>query len=155
MTIIKPAARHKARRFAVQALYQWHFTQDSSAKILLDLQAENNMSKVDMPYFTALVTGSLEQIQTLDAALVPFLGRAIDAIDPLALSVLRLSSYELLERLDVPANVILDEAIKITKIFGAEESYKFVNGVLDKASKEWRTIENTPDIGHHTNDDDT
>ncbi len=141
--MIKPSARHKARRFAVQALYQWHFTKRTAAQIRDDFLAENNMAKVDMVYFDALTKGVIEQVDALDTKLSHDLTRPINKLDPVTLSVLRLAIFELSERVDVPYAIIIDEAIKIIKLFGAQDSYSFVNSVLDKAAQRWRPLEYT------------
>lgn len=141
MTMIKPQARHKARRFALQALYQQHFTQASFNEIKHDLLSENNMAKIDMDYFDALVQGVISHVNSLDEALSPYLARPLTELDPITRSILRLSTFELTLRLDVPCRVVLDEAVQLAKIFGAEESYTFVNAALDKVAAQLRKTE--------------
>lgn len=141
MAIIKPAARHKARRFALQALYQHHFTGASARQIREDLQLENNMSKVDMPYFDLLVNGVFSKISQLNTLLEPHLNRPVAEIDPVTLAVLHLGTFELSDCPEVPCAVVLNEAIKLVKLFGAQDSYKFVNGTLDKVAKVLRPYE--------------
>ena len=69
------------------------------------------------------------------------MGRLPEELDPVEKAILRLATYELVERIDVPYKVVINEAIELAKSFGAEESHKFVNGVLDKAIKTLRKHE--------------
>ncbi|MGH8027383.1 MAG: transcription antitermination factor NusB, partial [Pseudoxanthomonas sp.] len=78
---------------------------------------------------------------SLDEALVGYLDRPVEEVDPIERAVLRLSAYELIHRLDVPYRVVLNEAIEIAKRFGSEHGHTYVNGVLDKAAADWRTTE--------------
>ncbi|CUA87735.1 transcription antitermination factor NusB [Pseudidiomarina woesei] len=130
---MKPAARRKARKLAVQAIYSWQLSQNSMSDIEAQFLTDNDTSKVDVDYFLALVRGVAGQSSMLDEALEPFLDRPLKDLDQVELSVLRLAAYELRERLDVPYKVAINEAIELAKSFGADDSHRFVNGVLDKA----------------------
>lgn len=124
--------RHKARKLAVQAVYQWQMTHDDSADILLQFVATANPKKIDMAYFNELLTGVAQHHAELDGCMQPFLDRAITALDVVELAILRIALYELLHRIDVPYKVVINEALELTKIFGSVEGFKYVNGVLDK-----------------------
>lgn len=130
---MKPAARRKARKLAVQAIYSWQLSQNSMSDIEAQFLTDNDTSKVDVDYFLALVRGVAGQSSTLDEALEPFLDRPFKDLDHVERAVLRLAAYELRERLDVPYKVAINEAIELAKAFGADDSHRFVNGVLDKA----------------------
>ncbi|RZQ55341.1 transcription antitermination factor NusB [Pseudidiomarina tainanensis] len=130
---MKPAARRKARKLAVQAIYSWQLSQNSMSDIEAQFLTDNDTSKVDVDYFLALVRGVAGQSSTLDEALEPFLDRPLKDLDQVERAVLRLAAYELRERLDVPYKVAINEAIELAKSFGADDSHRFVNGVLDKA----------------------
>lgn len=130
---MKPAARRKARKLAVQAIYSWQLSQNSMSDIEAQFLTDNDTSKVDVDYFLALVRGVAGQSSMLDEALEPFLDRPLKDLDQVERSVLRLAAYELRERLDVPYKVAINEAIELAKSFGADDSHRFVNGVLDKA----------------------
>ncbi|RWU08944.1 transcription antitermination factor NusB [Pseudidiomarina gelatinasegens] len=130
---MKPAARRKARKLAVQAIYSWQLTQNSMSDIEAQFLTDNDTSKIDVDYFLALVRGVAGQSNTLDASLEPFLDRPLKDLDQVERAVLRLAAYELRERLDVPYKVAINEAIELAKAFGADDSHRFVNGVLDKA----------------------
>ena len=77
----------------------------------------------------------------IDEALAPLLDRPLDELDPVELAVLRLSTYELMHRLDVPYKVAINEGIELAKVFGATDGHKFVNGVLDKLAPVLRAAE--------------
>jgi len=128
-------ARHKARRLAVQALYQWQFTGYDASEIEAHFRADNDFKKVDSDYFHELLNNICIEAAVLDGQFAGFLDREIKALNPVELSILRLGTYELAQRLDIPYRVVINEATELAKIFGAEGGYKYVNGVLDKVAK--------------------
>lgn len=134
-------ARHKARRYLVQALYQWHYNHTTLSEIEAEYLLEENMSKADIVYFRELLAGILSHISIIDAIFLPVLDRPIEDLTPIELAVLRLAVYELKHRLDVPYRVVLNEALDLAKVYGATEGYKFVNGVLDKLVRQLRENE--------------
>ena len=136
-----PAARRKARRFAVQALYQWQVGGANLTQIEAEFRTDNDMSNVDLEYFSDILHGVPREKGRLDEKFAPFLDRRIDEMTPVELAILRLAAYEMAHRLDVPYKVVINEAIELAKSFGAEESHKFINGVLDKAIKTLRKHE--------------
>lgn len=138
---MKPAARRKARELAVQALYSWQMSQNPVEQIELHIATSNNMEKVDMSYFQELVRSVVRDHAELDAKMKPYLGRLPEELDVVEKAILRIATYELTARIDVPYKVVINEAIELAKSFGAEESHKFVNGVLDKAVKTLRKDE--------------
>jgi N utilization substance protein B len=138
---LKPAARRKARELAVQAVYAWQMTKNPVEQIELSIVTSNNMQKVDTEYFLELLRAVVKDTAELDKKIKPYLGRLPEELDPVEKAILRLASYELIARLDIPKKVVINEAIELAKSFGAEESHKFVNGVLDKAIKTLRKDE--------------
>jgi len=134
-------ARGKSRRLAMQAIYQWQMTGDSITGIKQQFFDENNSSKIDMEYFSELVSGVAANLSDLDTLLEKYMTRTIESVDPIERAILRLGVYEFINRLDVPYRVVLNEAVNITKEFCAEKSHAFVNAVLDKVAKEIRHIE--------------
>jgi N utilization substance protein B len=130
---MKPAERRRARQFAVQAVYQWQITGASFGQIIDQFTVDQDLSKTDVPYFKELLSGVINQIETLDEKLSPYLSRKIKDVDMVDIAILRLAMFELSYRTDVPHKVVLNEAIELAKDFATDESYKFVNGVLDKA----------------------
>ncbi|MFT4993401.1 MAG: N utilization substance protein B [Paraglaciecola sp.] len=138
---MKPAARRKARELAVQAVYSWQMTKNPLEQIELAMVTSNEMAKVDTEYFLELLRAVVKNTAELDKKIKPYLGRLPEELDPVEKAILRLATYELISRMDVPKKVVINEAIELAKSFGAEESHKFVNGVLDKAIKTLRKDE--------------
>lgn len=134
-------ARQKARHYAVQALYQHILTQDSAAKIEAEFRVDYDMSAVDLAYFHELLTSVIAKTTELDGLFDPYLDRNIAELDPVSLAQLRLSTYEMQARLDVPWLVVIEEAIRLSKKFGPTDSYKYLNGVLDRLSRDLRAAE--------------
>ncbi len=138
---INPARRHKARRYAVQALYHWQLTKDSADDVIAYMLPDINQNKTDMDYFSELVQQVIARQEQIDTALTPYLDRDLDTVDPVERGILRLATFELLEHQEIPYRVVINEAIEQCKTFGAEEGHKYINGVLDKAAEKIRAIE--------------
>ena len=135
------AARSRARRRATQAVYAWQVGGNPMHRVIEEFRHEQDMEIADIEYFEDLLRGVEIHCVELDAALTPFLDREMVQVDPIERAVLRLAAYELRHRPDVPYRVVINEAIEVTKRFGAEHGHTYVNGVLDKAAKEWRGAE--------------
>lgn len=134
--------RSRARHFAMQAIYQWQMTSNPLNVIEAEFHADNNMEKVDVEYFHELFYGVAENLGTLDEGFSSYLVElTMEKLDPVTLSLLRMSTYELSSRLDVPYKVVINEALNLAKKFGAEDSHKFINGVLDKTAAKLREAE--------------
>lgn len=138
---INPAARHKARHYAMQALYQWYMTGYSLSEIESQFRTDYDFKKVDLAYFQDILHKAPANMTALEAAFSAHLDRDISELDPIELSLLRLGSYELLKRIDVPYKVVINESVSLAKKFGASESHKFINGVLDKVARDVRVVE--------------
>lgn len=138
---MKVSPRHKARELAMQGLYSWQMTGNKVEQIELAIATSNDMKKVDMTFFQDLLRNTLLKTDELDVSIKPYLGRLPEEIDAVEKAIIRLAAYELIHRLDVPYKVVLNEAIELAKEFGAADSHKFVNGVLDKAVKKFRAGE--------------
>ncbi len=126
------AARTKARERVLQALYQWQLTGHDIPTIEAYFHQEQDMKKVDIAYFELLLHNIPSTINELQKQILPFLDREFEQLDPIERAILYIGSYELRYCQDVPFRVVLNEGIELAKKFGATESYKFVNGVLDK-----------------------
>lgn len=138
---MSPAARRNARRYALQAMYQWQMAEASLSDIETEFLHYHIDKQLDMTYFKELLHGIPRHAHELDLEMQPFLGRPLHEIDPIELAVLRLAIYELLKRPDVPYRVVINEALELTKKFGSIEGYKFVNGVLDRVARKVRETE--------------
>lgn len=135
------AARSRARRRALQALYAWQLSGSPIAAVIEQFRHEQDMDIADIEYFEDLLRGVDSHCAELDAGLLPFLGREVAQVDPIERAALRLGAYELRYRADVPYRVVINEAIETTKRFGADYGHTYVNGVLDKLAGEWRKAE--------------
>ncbi len=133
--------RHKARELALQALYQWQMAGASITEIEAQFRARNDMEKVDGGFFHELLTGVAYQVSKLDETITPLLDRNFDQLDPVECATLRLGCFELLQRSDVPYRVVINEGIELAKKFGAQDSHKYINGILDKLALELRPAE--------------
>ena len=121
-----------ARRRAVQALYQGEIMDQSVNEIKLNFLEDSKQAEVDYAYFYHLLEEVSNHRDSIDARLAGCLDRDLAMVDPVARAVLRLGAYELEYQTDTPTRVVLDESIEMSRIFGAEEAYRFVNGVLDR-----------------------
>lgn len=135
--------RQRARRRALQAIYQWQIkSQTESADDLIDqFLSHQDFSQVDQAYFETLVRGILSSAADFDQRLEPFMDRPMGEVDQMERVILRLGAFELLECPELPFRIVLDEAIELSHRFGAEQGHTFINGVLDKAAREWRAGE--------------
>ncbi len=133
--------RSKARRYAVQALYQWQLTGQDVRDIDNQFMTQQDVKSFDVSYFKELLHGVPANLNALDDQLSPLLDRALSSVDPVERAILRLGAYELMRHPEVPFRVAIDEAVEIAKIFGAEQGHKYVNGVLDRMAKEVRREE--------------
>ncbi len=137
-----PSARHKARRFALQALYSWQIGGEEATAIEAYYRAENDMRKTDVGYFHELLREVVARAAQLDVHYAVFLDRPVKDLDPIERAILRIGTYELHHRVDVPPRVAINEGIELAKEFGAtDDSHKFINGVLDKVARKLRAAE--------------
>ncbi|MDA8961980.1 transcription antitermination factor NusB [Congregibacter sp.] len=132
------ARRRKARHYALQALYQWHMAGATSSAIEAEFRTDYDFDVVDLEYFQALIHGVPPLVEELDSLLEPLLDRELRELDPIERSLLRMGGFELRDRIDVPYRVVINESVALAKKFGAAESYKYINGVLDKLARQLR-----------------
>jgi transcription antitermination protein NusB len=135
------AARSRARRRALQALYAWQLSGSHMNAVIDQFRHEQDMEVADLEYFEDLLRGVETNVAALDESLRPHIDREVAQIDPIERAVLRLAAYELKYRPDVPYRVIINEAIEVTKRFGADHGHSYVNGVLDKLAVDLRSVE--------------
>ena len=119
----------------MQALYQWELTGQVGAGLEDSFLNDWGLEGVDQEYFKQLVQGILKYTAELDRVLEKCLDRDLASVDPIERTVLRIGTYELQFRPEIPVRVVLNEAIELARVFGAEEGYRFVNGVLDRCQK--------------------
>ena len=130
--------RRRARRRALQALYQWRLTGQDAGEILAQFREEQDFSNVDTELFATLVRKVSRDQVDLDEKIEPFLDRPLAQLDVIEHVILSMGAYELLYSIEIPHQVVIDEAINLAKMFGAEQGHTYINGVLDKAARQWR-----------------
>ena len=133
--------RSRARRYAVQALYEWQVSGNAPKAIEEQFLIEHHSREFDRPYFNELLLGVTDQVAELDAEISSLSDRPFKEIDPVEKAILRLGCFELINRLDIPYRVVINEAIELTKTFGADKAHRFVNGTMDKLAEALREAE--------------
>lgn len=131
--------RHNARKAAVQALYQWDISRQADDEIEESFSQIHDMQNIDRKFLREIMSEVPKLKDQLEQAITPHIDRDFDSLDPVERAILRLGAYELSKRPDVPTKVVLNESIELAKIFGADHSYKFVNGVMDKLASALRS----------------
>src|SRR5918996_5667448 len=131
--------RVRARRCALQALYQWQLSGKDPDQILGEFIAERELFKVDMDYFQCLTREIPAHIGILEQPLIGVLDRPIHELDPFEHAVLWIGVYELRFHPEIPWRVVINEAGEVTQIFRATQGHKYINGVLDKVARALRS----------------
>ena len=140
--------RKRARRRALQAIYQWQITHQDANEILRQFREMQDLSQVDEEYFERLLRCVINQNERLNDALEPFLDRPLDQLDVMERVVLMMGAWELLDCPELPYRVVLDESVDLARRFGSEQGHSYVNAVLDQAARKWRAVEIATPPGH-------
>lgn len=138
---ISVIGKQKARKLAMQSLYQWQMANADLAEIEAQFRAIKNMDRVDIDYYKKLLYGVPQQLKLIEDELRPLLDREVDSLNPVELAILRIGAFEILECLEIPYRVVLDESISLAREFGSQDGYKYVNGVLHNLAKKIRIHE--------------
>ena len=125
----------------MQALYQWQLSAEELSWIKDHYLLEQGVSSGDEEYFLELLFEIPSQVNELDASYQEFVDKFKDHIDPIETSILRIATYELKHHLEIPFKVVINEAVNLAKTYGADDSHKFINGVLDPLSSTLRKLE--------------
>ena len=137
--IVNPewSPRRQNRTAAFRFLYQWEINpSDDVATELNDFLERLEKKEGYFSYTLELVDGIFEKLEEIDALINELVANwEFSRIAKTDLAILRLAIYEILYRIDVPPVVVIDEALEISKDFSSDNSRKFLNGVLDQASK--------------------
>lgn len=136
-----PSTRKKARHLLVQALYQWQVSGSDINSIEAEFYTDNSMTKVDTEFFQELLHGIPKNLDEIDGAFELHLDRKAGDLDPVSRALLRIGTYELSYRIDVPYKVAINEAVNLAKKFGPTDAYKYINGILDKVAVTKRAAE--------------
>jgi len=134
-------ARKKARRYALQALYGWLLSGNTLSDIEAHVLLEHAEEAFDRDYFQCLLHEVPAHLESIESIMSPHLSRKLEDLGAIELTILRISVYELKERLDIPYRVVINEGLELAKTFGSADSHRFVNGVLDKVARELRVNE--------------
>ncbi|MDH3981132.1 MAG: transcription antitermination factor NusB [Gammaproteobacteria bacterium] len=134
-------ARARARRFAMQALYQWDLSGTGLHDIRSQFLEAEDFERADKDYFIELFNHVTKNVESIDKNISEYLDRPIGQLDPVERAILRIATWELMHLLDVPYRVAINEAVQLCKKFGAEQGHTFVNGVLDKLAQQLRASE--------------
>ncbi len=138
---MRTGTRVRARQAAVQALYQWQITRQAPREVAAQFREEGLLDNLDEGLFLALVEGVPAHLDGLDASLEPLLDRPLSQVDPVERAILRLCAHELAHAHEVPWRVIVSQGVELAHTFGAEQSHRFVNGVLDRLARTTRPAE--------------
>lgn len=137
----RPWARTRSRRLLLQALYQWGMTYQAANIIETQYLLDNDKNKFDTQYFHELLNEIINQVDELYEKITPVLDRSINDLDPIERAILSIGCYELIHRIDIPYRVVINEGVELAKMFGATDSHRYINGVLDKLAVEFRAVE--------------
>ena len=132
--------RKRARDLLVQALYQWHMAGADAEQIEAEFRADNGR-KTDWDFFHAALVKITSDTLELDKLYTIFLDRQSGQLDPIETGILRLGVFELAHRIEVPYRVVINEAVELAKKYGATDSHKYINSILDKVSRDVRKLE--------------
>ncbi len=132
------AARSRARRFALQALSQMQFAECSVSDVERQFHEDYDLKRVDTDYLHDLLVGIQNAREELDRLIAAKCDRQFEELDPVETAILRIGGFELIHRPDIPLKVVISEALELAHRFGASESHKFVNSVLDRLARDHR-----------------
>lgn len=135
------SARHRAREFALQGIYQWQVGGHDEAAIEAHTMSVNGFDKADAELYRLLLRGTMNDAEALQATVQQFVDRPWHELSPIERGVLLLGAYEFKHHIETPYRVVLNEAIELAKEYGGTDGHKFVNGVLDKLALELRPHE--------------
>ncbi len=130
------SSRRKARILAFQALYAWEASGTPRSGLLsfpwIDEDKRAGLDESTLDFSRLMIAGTLENLVEVDAAIKRHLEHwTFERLKRVDLAILRVSTYSLLYQGDIPAQITIDEAIEMAKEYGSDDSYRFVNGVLD------------------------
>ena len=139
------SARRRAREFALQGVYAWLLRGDEGGKDAGDIDAHirdsEDFGDADAQWYKTLLHGVLRDAPALREGFMPHVDRPLEELSPVEHGILLIGSYELLNHIEVPYKVVINEAVELAKSFGGTDGFKFVNGVLDKLAADLRPLE--------------
>ncbi|HEX7386051.1 MAG TPA: transcription antitermination factor NusB [Castellaniella sp.] len=146
------SARRMAREFALQGVYAWLLQGGTDVSELGAIDAHvrdsEDFAQADQSWYHTVLEGAVMQAPALRERFVPYIDRPLAELSPVEHAVLLIGSYELVQHLEVPYRVAINEAVELAKSFGGTDGYRFVNGVLDKLATEVRATEVQAAVHH-------
>jgi N utilization substance protein B len=144
-------ARHRAREFALQGVYQWLVAGGEPWDIIRDLREDDEYAAADAAFVERLVGGVISDADELSDWMQPFLDRPVNAVSPVERAILMLAAFELRTapeaEFGAPYRVVINEAVELAKVFGGTDGHKYVNGVVDKLAGTVRAEERAAQPG--------
>lgn len=139
----RPSAskRHHARRFALQAVYGHLLAGAGPGELVSQLRETEGFARCDGEYFERLLRGTLDRRADLEAHFTGYLDRPLAQLDPVEHAVLLLAAFELACCPELPCRIAINEAVELAKQFGATESHRYINGVVDRMARRLRATE--------------
>jgi len=136
-------SRVRARMACVQALYQWlqSGTETAAADLITQFAQGGRLRRADRDFFEQLLRGVVADKVGLEQLFDAQLSRPAAQLDPVEHAILLIATYELRHRLDIPMPVVIDQACNMARIYGAQDGYRFINGVLDATARTLRSGE--------------
>ncbi len=135
------AAKRRARKRLVQALYQWQLNKSPAKSIINQFLTEQDMGKVDQLFFQQTLHGIVDNMEEIQAEISPLIDRSSYAVGEVEKAIMMIGVYEFKNHIETPYKVILNEAIELAKQYGGDGAHTFINGTLHKASKKLRPLE--------------
>ncbi len=133
--------RHRAREFALQGLYQWLLNNEDAGAIEAHIREAHGFDKADRAHFDALLYGTIKDVAALRTDLSPLIDRPLAQLSPVEHAALLIGAFELMNHIEIPYKVVINEAVELTKSFGGIDGHKYVNGVLDRLAAKVRQAE--------------
>ncbi len=135
------SSRRRSREIALQGLYEWLLGGGDPKVIDAHMREQEGFDKCDSAHFDALLHGCIAEASAIDAVLAKHVDRKTTQLSPIEHGVLMIGVYELTHCIDIPYKVAINEGVELAKSFGGTDGHKYVNGVLDKAAVELRSVE--------------
>ena len=135
------SARRKSREFALQGLYEWLLGGADAGVVDAHVREQDGFDKCDLAYFDLLLHGVIREAAAIDAHIARHIDRKAELLSPVEHAALMIGTFELMQCIEVPYKVAINEAVELAKSFGGTDGHKYVNGVLDKAAADLRRSE--------------
>lgn len=133
-----PGRRGRTRELLVQALYQMQIAGHDRDELLRQFHGRPEFQQVESTYFDAAINAICSSLGEIDEVIARYADRPVSQLDPVERAILLLGIFELRDRADIPYRVVINEAVNLSKRFGASDGHKFINALLDRAAPDLR-----------------